>query len=83
LFHASFIAPGSPLEVNIPDKLRRKIAESLSDNGGKRVNANIFEAAVKEVLDLVYLNSFKKFVAQKRALPPTPTLPNSVVGKVK
>jgi hypothetical protein len=72
LFHASYIAPGAPLEVNIPDKLRKGIAESLSLDGGKRVPANVFEPAVKEVLDLVYLNSYKKFSAQQR--PPTPKL---------
>lgn len=72
LFHASYIAPGAPHEVNIPDKMRKKIAIALSSKGGQRVPAHVFEGAVVEVLNLVYLNSFKKF--QKQRIPPTPPL---------
>lgn len=73
LFHASYLAPGAPHEVNISDRLRKKIAESLSGKSGKRTPANIFEKAVKEVMDLMYLNSYKKFV-KTRAVPLTPPL---------
>jgi len=68
LFHATYIAPGSPHEVNITDKLRKKIAVSLALEGGRNVPSSVFEGAVKEVMDLMYLNTFKKFVAA-RVLP--------------
>ncbi|KAJ3090280.1 hypothetical protein HK102_004229 [Quaeritorhiza haematococci] len=67
LFHASFIAPGAPHEVNITDKLRRRIAEQLAAGGGHRVPATVFDGAADEVLGLLYQNTFRKFVKQKTA----------------
>ncbi|KAJ3392317.1 hypothetical protein HDU92_008548 [Lobulomyces angularis] len=81
MFHASFICPGSPHEVNITDKLRRKIAEALAANGGKDVTANLFDMAAKEVMELLYLNTFKKFVKERKingGIPKVPEVPSKL-----
>lgn len=65
MFYSMFISTGAPHEVNIMDKTRRKIAECLSQNEGCVVNLNVFDDAVDEVMHLLYVNTFKRFVSEK------------------
>ena len=80
LFYATFIAPESVHEVNISDKTRRSIAKILSKSNGK-VMVNVFDVAALEVMESLFLNTFKRFVMERKQMikdREIPVLPSRV-----
>ncbi|KAJ3112118.1 hypothetical protein HDU96_004922 [Phlyctochytrium bullatum] len=65
----TFIAQASPQEVNVTDATRRRIAAALApalagDAGDDAAPpATVFDAAGDEIVDLLYRDTFKRFVA--------------------
>ncbi|KAH6571298.1 hypothetical protein BASA83_010134 [Batrachochytrium salamandrivorans] len=65
LFHAMFIAPGSPNEVNLTHSMRRSIAAELCKGNGLEIPITIFDGAIDHVLALLYDNSFKLYLRHR------------------
>lgn len=61
-FYGMFICQGAENEVNIPSKLRNEIEAKVKDISIVMIPMDIFDHAVDHVLELLYLNSFTKFV---------------------
>ncbi|KAJ3208267.1 hypothetical protein HDU67_006922 [Dinochytrium kinnereticum] len=75
-FHATFLARDAPLEVNIPGSVRNRIQTEIGNrsggakegeatNGATGFKSNVFDQAVDEVVSLLYLNTFRGFVAYR------------------
>ncbi|EGF83519.1 hypothetical protein BATDEDRAFT_85964 [Batrachochytrium dendrobatidis JAM81] len=65
LFHAMFIAPGSPNEVNLTHSMRKSITTELEKGRGLKIPTTIFDGAIDHVLALLYDNSFKLYLRHK------------------
>lgn len=59
IFH-TFIAPGAILEVNVGGMMKKQIADALHHT--KKIDATLFEEAEHEVLRVLEMDSFKRFV---------------------
>ncbi|KAJ3050279.1 hypothetical protein HK097_008767 [Rhizophlyctis rosea] len=63
-FHACYIAPNAPQEMNLSSRIRHDIARKIRTG---QLNSTLFDAAIDEVLQMIYFNTFKKFIAAKEA----------------
>jgi hypothetical protein len=61
-FHRMFVIPDSPFEVNVTHTLRKQIDLQLRDIQTNMVSRSIMDPVIDHVLDLLYQNSFLKFV---------------------
>ncbi|KAJ3308515.1 hypothetical protein HDU76_003895 [Blyttiomyces sp. JEL0837] len=61
-FHSVFLSNNAPSEVNILGTVRKAIEIKIQSG---RFNSDVFDKAVDEVISLLYLNTFRGFVASK------------------
>ncbi|KAI8850711.1 hypothetical protein BC829DRAFT_488602 [Chytridium lagenaria] len=77
-FHATFLARDAPLEVNVPGSIRTRIQSEMGrrktngDSGSVgSFSSDLFDKAIDEVISLLYLNTFKGFVAYREKNGPS------------
>lgn len=68
-FQAEFIANGAPDEINISDKKKKRISDTLS-MGVTKVPFNVFDQAADEILLLLYQNTYKKYLTSEKGANP-------------
>ncbi|KAJ3308514.1 hypothetical protein HDU76_003894 [Blyttiomyces sp. JEL0837] len=61
-FHSTFLSNNAPSEVNIQGSLRISI-ETVVETG--KFTSDVFDRAIDEVVSLLYLNTFRGFIASK------------------
>ncbi|KAJ1566283.1 hypothetical protein HK096_001908, partial [Nowakowskiella sp. JEL0078] len=66
LFYDTYLPAGSEHEVNIPGTLRKRITDTLVSGGAYKIPVTIFDEAADEVMRMLYLNTFARFVQLKR-----------------
>ncbi|KAI8810568.1 hypothetical protein BJ742DRAFT_182750 [Cladochytrium replicatum] len=66
VFYDTYIAPGSPHEVNIAGTLRRRITDTLVSGGAYKISTTVFDEAADEVMRSLYLNTYARFVQVKK-----------------
>jgi hypothetical protein len=62
-----FVIPESPYEVNVTHTLRKQIESQLHEIHTNSVSRSIMDPVIDHVLDLLYQNSFVKFVKSKES----------------
>ncbi len=61
-FHHMFIVPDSSFEINVTSGMRRQINSKLDRIRDSLVTIDIFDECIDHMIELVYQNSFLKFV---------------------
>lgn len=57
--YKQFISSDAPYELNLKSSIKQKILQALQSS---MLPSNIFDEAIDEVLVMIYLNTFKKFM---------------------
>ncbi|KAJ3090839.1 hypothetical protein HK102_002490 [Quaeritorhiza haematococci] len=69
LLFDKFVRAGAPYELNIPHQVRAECEERLNAaHAESRVSIDAFEGVYREVCDLMYHNSFPRFVRRRQKM---------------
>ncbi|KAI9143700.1 RGS domain-containing protein [Paraphysoderma sedebokerense] len=76
--YQEYIRPGANYELNIPASTRKRITQEIQS---KNYQVEIYEQAKKEVSQMMYLNSFPRFLAKLKGSSLNGSSASSVITK--
>ncbi|KAI9007119.1 RGS domain-containing protein [Gaertneriomyces semiglobifer] len=72
-FHACYLTANCPTEINLPSTIKQQISLKLERGGELR--SDVFDRAADEIINLIYFDSFARYINQKKEVAPPPDTP--------